>query len=523
MNDVAIVWKSHKAAWLLLLLVVPLLGLIYYHGLASMVSNWLEKDEYSHGIFIPFLSLLLVWQKRDELSRIDSQASWGGVALTLAGILALFIGEISAITAITQFSLIVVLAGLTLSALGREYFGKIWIAFLFLVFTIPIPQVIYNNLSQTSQLVSSAIGVGIIRLFDISVYLEGNVIDLGSMKLQVIEACSGLRYLFPLMSLAFIGAYFYRDVMWKRVLIFLSSIPIAILLNSLRIGMIGVTVEYWGQAAAEGFLHDFEGWVMFMACLSVLVLEMWLLTKVGGGRKTLGQIFAIEIPEAPDYGQGARTRRLQPAYFVSIALLCVTAVAIHFISERVNAYPERSSFMYFPAVIGEWKGHPQTLDLIIQDRLDFDDYIISNYTDKSGNVINLYIAYYEEQRKGASIHSPRACLPGGGWEIKSLADFPISTSSGGAQPLMVNRVIIRKGEAAQLVYYWFKQRERNETGEFAIKWWLFWDALSRNRTDGALIRLTSILQPGEDIESADRKLMEFARLVYPLIPEYVPD
>ena len=152
-----------------------------------------------------------------------------------------------------------------------------------LFFTIPLPKFLYNNLSSQLQLISSEIGVWFIRLFDISVYLEGNVIDLGNYKLQVVEACSGLRYLFPLMTLGFIAAYFFKGAFWKRAIIFLSSIPITVLMNSLRIGMIGVTVEYWGVAAAEGLLHDFEGWVVFMACTAVLVLEMWVLAHVGSG------------------------------------------------------------------------------------------------------------------------------------------------------------------------------------------------------------------------------------------------
>lgn len=506
-----------------LVIVIPLVGYIYYYGIDRLLHNWFTKEEYSHGIFIPVLSLFLIWQKRDVLARIPTQASWHGVWLTTLGIVIYFLGEISAITAITQFSLVMVLAGLTLSVTGWSYFRHIWIAFLFLIFTIPLPQVIYQDISQLSQLVSSSLGVVIIRLFDISVYLEGNVIDLGSMKLQVVEACSGLRYLFPLMSLAFISAYFYRDVMWKRALIFLSSIPIAVLLNSLRIGLIGVTVEYWGREAAEGLLHDFEGWAMFMACMSVMVAEMWLLTRVGRHKKSLAEVFLIELPEAEDITGAARTRRIPPAYGTAVGLLMVAAVAAYFLGNRVDAAPERQNFASFPATIGEWEGNPDTLESIIQERLEFDDYIISNYRDDSGRFINLYIAYYGEQRKGASIHSPRACLPGGGWEISSLEDHAVEGAISGGKTLVVNRVLIRKDEVAQLVYYWFKQRDRNETSEFLIKWWLFWDALIKNRTDGALIRLTTVLLPGEDIETAEERLSRFTRLAYPNIVDYVPD
>jgi len=117
---------------------------------------------------------------------------------------------------------------------------KIWIPLLFLGFMIPLPSFLYNNLSAYLQLISSQLGVAFIRLFGVSVYLEGNVIDLGTYQLQVVEACNGLRYLFPLMSLAFLSAYFFKGAMWKRAIIFLSSIPITVLMNSVRIGITGM-------------------------------------------------------------------------------------------------------------------------------------------------------------------------------------------------------------------------------------------------------------------------------------------
>ena len=108
-------------------------------------------------------------------------------------------------------------------------------------------------------------------------------------------------------------------------------------------------------------------------------------------------------------------------------------------------------------------------------------------------------------------------------EIESLKDHSVEGPGIGGYPLVVNRTVIRKDEYAQLVYYWFKQRERNETSEFSIKWWLFWDALTRNRTDGALIRLTTLVMPNEDVAEADRRLTDFTNLVYPLLPDYIPD
>jgi len=146
---------------------------------------------------------------------------------------------------------------------------------------------------------SSEIGVAVIRLFDISVFLEGNVIDLGSYKLQVVEACSGLRYLFPLMSFAFICAYIFKGKFWMRAVIFLSSMPITVIMNSFRIGVIGVLVEYYGIGAAEGFLHDFEGWIIFVACTGILMAEIWVFNRFWGSGKSFTEVFALDMPAPP--------------------------------------------------------------------------------------------------------------------------------------------------------------------------------------------------------------------------------
>lgn len=228
--------------------------------------------------------------EKNEIARLPFEGSWAGVGVVALGVGLYFLGELATLYIIVQYAFLVVLFGLVLAVTGTKIFRQIWIPLFFLFFAIPLPNFLYQGLSSKLQLLSSALGVSFIRACDISVYLEGNVIDLGSYKLQVVEACNGLRYLFPLMSLAFMCAYFFKGALWKRAVIFLSSIPITILMNSFRIGIIGVMVEYWGQSMAEGFLHDFEGWVIFMACTGLLVGKCgcWLVS--GGSRVPFGSV-----------------------------------------------------------------------------------------------------------------------------------------------------------------------------------------------------------------------------------------
>src|SRR5262249_53361207 len=150
---------------------------------------------------------------------------------------------------------------IVLAAGGYSLLRVTIVPIAFLLFAIPLPYFIDAKLTLQLQLISSQLGAFVIRQFGIPVFLEGNVIDLGNYKVLVVEACSGLRYLFPLLSLSFLAAYLFRAAMWQRAIVFLSAIPITVLMNSARIGMIGVTMDRWGPKMADGVLHYFEGWI----------------------------------------------------------------------------------------------------------------------------------------------------------------------------------------------------------------------------------------------------------------------
>jgi exosortase D (VPLPA-CTERM-specific) len=366
-------------------------------------------------------------------------------------------------------------------------------------------------------------GVAVIRLFDISVFLEGNVIDLGGYKLQVAEACSGLRYLFPLMTLGFLMAYFYKGALWKRVLLFLSSIPITVLMNSIRVGVIGVTVERWGIRMAEGFLHEFQGWMVFMVSTAVMLGEIALLNRVGQESGSWRQLFGVEFPTPTPAGAPIRQRRI-PAPFIAAGILLVGfIVATSALPRPAEIIPSRATFVEFPMQFGEFRGRRDTLDGVYSDALKLDDYVLADYVGHSGHAVNLYIAYYNSQRKGEAVHSPRSCLPGGGWQLRDFNQRTLSNVKINGQVLRVNRTLIELGDQRQLVYYWFEQRGRVITNEFAVKWYLFWDALTRNRTDGALVRLITALPPSSDEADADRRLVDLAAKIAPTLTRYLPN
>lgn len=515
-------WSVGIFGWLLLAALAAIGIAIYYESLDHMVGWWSSREEYSHGFLIPVISLYLIWQRSDRLREEGMPGSWLGVGVSVVALFLFLLGELSTIYTVIQYGFVLFVIGVAWAFAGTAAFRIIAIPLLLLFFMVPFPNFIYNTLSAKLQLLSSEIGVAVIRLFGISVYLEGNVIDLGSYKLQVVEACNGLRYLFPLMTLGVIVGYFYHAALWKRLLIFVSTIPITILMNSFRIGVIGVMVEHWGQSMAEGFLHDFEGWVIFMACFGILFLEMWLLMRISNDKRPLNQVFGIDPPDPAQAGIPFKPRSLPAPAIATVIIAAIALIPAKSLPNREELIPERTTFSEFPTTIKQWKGRTDTLEEIYLKALKLTDYALVNYQAEGLSPVNFYSAYYESQKKGQSAHSPKSCLPGGGWVMDSLQRYRVGDIEIGRVPLFVNRSVISYGESRQLVYYWFQQRGRIITNEYLVKWFVFWDSLTKNRSDGALVRIIVPLLPGQDATVGDKILLEFMQDVSAQLPEFIP-
>lgn len=515
----------NRLFWLGAVFPVLLLGFIYSKGIAYMVRMWVVDENYGHGFFVPLISLYLIWQRREEIQKKRDHGSRWGVALVLISVCLYFIGELATLYLLVHLSLWGVVVGLVLSAIGPGGAKVIAFPVVYLLTMIPLPDFLYQGLSRQLQLISSALGVGCLQVVGVTAFREGNIIDLGPIQLQVVEACSGLRYLFPLAALALISAYLFRDRMWKRVLLFLSSFPIAIFLNGFRIGMTGVLVELYGKGTAEGFFHQFSGWLLFVSSLLLLFGEMALLRRIG--RRSMPIVPSgpnpVIAPASPISGEKRSEPRMAPTYLFSLGLLVPVLFASLQIETRKEFSPPRHSFNDFPMQVAAWDGKTSAMEPEYREALRFDDYLLADYRNSAGAALNFYVAYYDSQKKGQSAHSPRTCIPGGGWEITSLRTMEIAGAGSTGAPLTVNRALIQKGDQKQVVFYWFQQRGRILANEYLVKFYLFWDALTRHRTDGALVRLTAPILPGKSEESADQSLISFAKSVRPLLTAYVPE
>ena len=346
----------------LLCLALALAGMIafYWTGLVSLLDAW-SKPEYSHGyLIIPialYLFLLILDREGKPPNQVPARRT-PGVVTVIAGLILGLLGNLVQIPDIVTYGLIVCIAGLVLTVLGTYRGLRFWAPVAYLVFMLPLPTFVYLPLSIKLQSLSSELGVGLLSLFGVPVFLDGNIIDLGTFKLQVAEACSGLRYLFPLMSFGFLFAVLYRGPIWHKILLFLSTIPIAVLMNSFRIAVVGFLVNRYGIKQAEGFLHFFEGWVIFLACVALLYLEAAVLRRLTWNSPAGSSML--------DVGSPSVFRRLsflravpssRALIFVSAAIL-LAGLAWQLAPSRAATVAARDPLALFPQEFGRLARRP---------------------------------------------------------------------------------------------------------------------------------------------------------------------
>ncbi len=509
-----------------------LVGFLYQDSLSYLFNMWWNNENYGHGLFVLAIALYLIWVKRQHLLPLLGIGSWWALPMLTVGMALLMAGQLSSLYILQHLSLWIVLGGIILGIIGFTGLRLIGFPWFLLLTTIPLPAFLFQGLTTKFRLISSTLGVGCLQLMGVTAYQDGNVIDLGPMQLQVVEACSGLQYIFPLMTLALLCEYFFQGALWTRVVIFCSSIPIAIFINGFRIGIIGLLVDTFGQGAGKGFLHFFEGWVIFLLGLVLLGIEMWLLHTCSrqSAHKPVG--WFRELDEAPPsqafqtaVQSAATSQRAMPWPLLGgAAIIIILGLFSGSLEARKENPPARQSFLDFPLTLEQWTGTPLTFDQIYLDALRLDDYILAEYQEPSSPFppINLYVAYYRSQSAGQSIHSPQSCLPGGGWVFASQVSVALNAHSQAENPPVVNQAIIQKGHQRQLMLYWFHQRHRIVTNEYLVKWYLLWDALTQGRTDGALVRVMAPIPSTVRDEDLTQHVQEFATIVQSTLDPYVP-
>ncbi|MCC7009090.1 MAG: exosortase [Acidobacteria bacterium] len=258
--------------------VLGALALLYWRIGGELVHAWSNDGNYSHGFLIPPLALYFAWERRSRLTAAASRPSWLGMVLILGSVGVLLAGLLGSELFLSRVSFVGIVAGIVLFVFGWAHLRILAFPIAFLLLMIPIPALIFNQIAFPLQLLASQAGEVTMATAGIPVLREGNVLILANTSLEVAEACSGIRSLISLITLGLVFGYFADSRAWVRAAIVLSAIPVAIVSNAARVAGTGVAAHYYGVAAAEGFFHEFSGWVVFvLAFLLILAIQQVIL------------------------------------------------------------------------------------------------------------------------------------------------------------------------------------------------------------------------------------------------------
>jgi exosortase len=282
-----------RIAWAERLALLLLVGWLYFAIVGHLAGQWWHDPNFSHGFFVPLFSIFVVWQSRSKLVATPLKPSWWGLFILGFALSTLIVGVLGAELFLSRLSLLLVMAAVIVLFAGWEWFAALLFPWAFLILMVPIPAIIFNQITFPLQILASKLAAFVLPLAGVPVLREGNIIMLPDMALEVAEACSGIRSLLSLVTLAIIYGYVMESRIVTRILLALSAVPIAVAANSLRIVGTGLLVQYWDPDKAEGFFHAFSGWLIFVVSLMMLfvlhrLLRLLLHQNSEGSKRSWG-------------------------------------------------------------------------------------------------------------------------------------------------------------------------------------------------------------------------------------------
>ena len=527
---------NFRELWKPVIITLALLFL-YATVLTKLSYDWWNDDNYSHGLLVPLVIGYIVWLKFDDLRNTQRQSlTWPGFAIVLVALAMLLAGTLGAELFTQRLSLAVMLAGVVIYFFGMRVLRELAVPFFLLILAIPIPQIIFNKIAFPLQLLASKISAWAIGLLDIPFVRNGNVIQIEQagtgniIALEVVEACSGIRSLMTLVTLALILGYLTADRrravgekffglvgdfdFWRTVILMVSAVPIALLTNSGRVTSTAILAYYYGPQAAEGALHESAGALVFVLALGILIALNHVLRRFSPGAAVP---FVRPGSSATLFHRSAVTTAQTVALFTA---LLTGGVFINWFEHRGEVEAPRRPLSEIPAALGEWqhKGGDFRFDEDTEKVLKADDYVMRYYVSPEA-WINFYVGFYGSQRTGATYHSPQNCLPGTGWEMKDPGRVEIKTLSG--RTFVANRYTVQRGNDRQLLIYWYQGRGRSTASEYEDKLYTSLDSLTSRRSDGAIVRM--MIPIWQDEQKSLAMLLDFASHVGDELSPFVPN
>ncbi|HIJ91204.1 MAG: VPLPA-CTERM-specific exosortase XrtD [Desulfobulbaceae bacterium] len=495
--------------------IAPLLllgGLVlgYWSVFQRLMITW-DSGDNSYGYLVIPLFLFLCWEKRDSFRFGQFSWSLAGVAVTLLATLLLLVGEAGSMETLVFLGIWGCFVGITAALYGKRL-KVLLFPLLILLFIVPLPAFLNRTLTFQLKLLASYLAAGMLRVSGVSVLMDGNILDLGVSQLQVVDACSGLRYVVPMLLMSLLIGNFFLASRWRQAVIVALAIPLTIVVNALRIWITGLLTVNDLARFTEGSFHDSIGLVMFLASGALLI---WLALLLRGGSP------APPISLPPAESQQVNPLRALVVSLVICALFLAGGWALPRLQATQHVSPPRSSFDSFPMQLGPWQGTRHFLSREILDALWSDDYVSASFVKQdSGNVIHLLIPYYTYQGTRHTAHAPQSCLLGSGWAVLQTKERSFPAAAG--QDLPVTTLELKKGQERMLSGFFFLGRGRVVTSPWRNKFYLVLDSFTKRRTDGALVRAEMVVAPDQPLDAAYRELAQFLSLLWQELPAYVP-
>ncbi|MHB9073709.1 MAG: exosortase C-terminal domain/associated protein EpsI [Desulfobaccales bacterium] len=481
---------------------------VYWPVLTHLVQQLASDEDFSYGLLLPFVSAYLVYLKWPELRRSPWQPSWAGLAVMVLGLFLYLAGKLAAEYYSTRVSFTIFIAGILLLTGGWKILRLLAFPLLLLILMLPLPYIITSTLTLPLQLISSKLAAVFLRALGYPLLLQGNVIDLGIRQLQVVAACSGLRYILSLLALGIIYCYFFQRRPWKGAILLFSLVPAAILANAVRIAAMGVY-----PALQEGFWHSFTGWLIFVFCFGCLGLLNWGLNYLYPQmqERALAQDSPAEGEMPPSRAPSSYT----PFLVAGLIMIVLSGSLIYTIGSPQRV-PLLQSFDHFPLQIGPWQGRRTYMDPQIFEKTDADSYFDADFSNSGKEPVSLYLAHYESQVSAGGLgHNPANCMTGSGWKTLESGTTRIAPN------MPVSYLLLERQGVRLLVYYWTIQQGQWQALRSArlSKLHTIFNAVRLQRSDWALVRL--ITPVDQNVELAQERLIDFAHLLAPVLPKFI--
>jgi exosortase D (VPLPA-CTERM-specific) len=520
---------SAKNLWKPVVIAVALIFL-YVNVLAKLGLDWWTDENYSHGLLVPFVIGYIVWLEFDKLKNASQNSSvWLGFSGILSAILLLLAGTLGAELFTQRISFVVMIAAIIVCFFGFRLIQLLVVPFALLLLAIPIPQIIFNKIAFPLQIFASQMAIWGIRVFGVPSVRNGNVIEIlprGAMQtisLEVVEACSGIRSLMTLVTLALVLAYFTREKsaegkpfyqnfnFYQAVILMLSAVPIAILTNAARVTSTGILTYYYGKSMVDGFVHELSGWLVYVVALILLAIVNFIIKRF---HRISDSKFQISNSE------DRKPKTKSPIFVPILATLLLASLFINWFENRGEALVTRQNLNLVSNNLGDWKQRGGDIKFSPQTEsvLRASDYVMREY-EKNNTVANLYIGYYASQRGGATYHSPQNCLPGAGWEMNQPQLVEITTKNG--KSFNANKFFIENGTKREIMVYWYAGRGRANASEYTDKFFTIIDSVTKQRSDGAMIRI--LIPAGNDENLATQAALDLSSQIADSISAFVPE